>query len=286
MKLRLRHTAVGVVLVATVMPTAAQGKLQLRHAEYSSAELLADRVRYAASKPEAGSLVVRDEFRGTRRVVPVGNHCRANDAHAGIFLIDCDREPFLVTPGAATLRPVPGEGTSYDPNNETMSEVGTRWLEGVTKRNEVFYVNWHTGKRQDFGEVIQDPGRDLDSRDLRRLPRGLVARSNRRTLKFGRRGLMLERPGRSGLVVDACHYECLSITLGGGLVTWASPDTAHALVIRSGRRYQWKFDRTISSSGISFGFAIQHTRRHIYVNLPQSRGQPTTFDVLRALWRR
>jgi hypothetical protein len=268
------------------MPTAAQAKLPLRHAEYSATELLADGVRYAASQPKAGTLVVRDERRGTRRVIPVDNHCRANDAHAGIFLIDCDAEPFLVTPGADTLRPVPGEGTSYDPNYETMSEVGTKWVEGVTKRNEVFYVNWHTGKRKDFGEHIEDRRRDLDSRNLRRVPRGFVARSDKRTLKFGRRGLILERPGRSGLVVDSCPYECLSLTLGGGLVTWASPDTAHALVIRSGRRYQWKFDRTISSSGIQFAFAIQHTRRHIYVNLPQSQEQPTTFDVLRALWRR
>jgi hypothetical protein len=274
-------------LVAGVIPAAADGKPRLRHAQFSATELVADGARYAVSQPQQGALVVRDELRGTRRVVPVGDDCRVQDAHRGVFLVNCDyHEPFVLTPGAATTRAVPGLGTSYDPNNETMSAIGTRWVQGVTKEDAVFYVNWHTGKRKDFGEIIegQHRRRDLDSRDLRRVPKGFIYASKNLTIKTMGRRVVLKRRGRPAVDIDACVSGCVSVSIGGGFVTWGNYDTAEAFDLRTLRHYRWKFDRVIAGS--DFGFGVQHTRRHIYINLPQAAQQPTTFDVLGAPWPR
>jgi hypothetical protein len=251
-----------------------------RHYERSVTELITDGSRFVAWQPQAGSLVVRDEARGSSRALTAGDDCRVRDGHRGVFLVDCSRVPFLSTPRSRALKRVVGFGTAYDPQSESMVAVGRYWLKGTGMRSSGFYVNWHTGERRQFGS---GPERDLDSRTLKRLPRNVVYVSKRITVKFRSRELVAERRGKRALTLDPCNRGCHSVSGGGGLVTWARDATAYGYVVSTGQRLRWKLRTTIADAGHLF-FGVQHTRRNVYFNVPESEARPATFDVRRERW--
>lgn len=251
--------------------------------ERSGFPLVADGQRYAASRPDAGSVLVRDDIGGRRRWVPAPSDCRPVDAHRGIFLLTCSKAQYLIAPGSSTLRSIPGD---HDPDSEGFAMVGTRWLFGTsTDHAKVFYVNWHTGERRDFGETAGDaPPRDLDSTDLHKLPADVIFRSKRVTIRWSGPKLVAERRGHQRMTLDSCTFGCQSITVGGGLLTWAHGKVARGYALKTGRRSRWKFKKVIADRRALFD-GVQHTARYVYFNVPRSSNAAGRFDVRRTSWR-
>jgi hypothetical protein len=247
--------------------------------ERSTFPLIADGSRYAASKPNAETLLVRDDA-GGRRAFAVRANCHAEDAHRGVFLVNCADVPFVVKPESRRLERVPDEGAAPD-RQDHLGDVGTHWMRGTTARNGVFYVNWHTGERKAFGEVVDDAvARDLDSPRLRRIDPSLLFESKRVRIRFYNGALRATRRGKRP---RALCSRCYSTSVGGGLVTWATDAVAYGYEIKTGRRLRWNFDRPIADADRLF-FGVQHTRRYVYFNVPEASDPFTEFLVRRVRW--
>lgn len=273
-----------VALVAALAPASGwagpRPKLLLR----SATPLRTDGWRFAAYSQDGSHLVIRDTVTKRQRKLPLGVGCGVEDGARGFFLLNCstpagDATPYVLRAGSGALVQPPGEGKNYFPSSDYFFAVGTQWLAGVNAgsgRVVSEYINWHTGRIVGTHDEGGDPTvpRDLNSASLAALgPTGRYAVFQRLGAMTVTQGEQLSDPlvlrvrGHRRVILDQCESVCSSVTLGPKVVTWASA-RAHAYVIKTHRRFAWKFGGTLAHN-----VAVQQVAKTIYVNVGNpSRG--------------
>jgi len=263
----------------------------------SQSLLLADGSRFAVYKAHPTKLTVVDAARKKRFRISVEPECSPGDVARALLLLGC-RSPATgalrlhvvdLRSRAATQVPErtdqPDRG--FDPATEGFGEVGRRWLAGASAesgRVVRIYIDWRTGEKRTFGEESAYTPRDLDSAGLEPVaPRRhedfafvfdapFSATPTRRTAQGAPADLTLFSGGTAGRLgtrvarIDGCSNSCGSISIGAGIVSWASGRSARAYLIRARRRLSWRFDRRLVPAG-SNGQFVQHTRDAVYVSV-------------------
>ncbi len=208
-----------------------------------------------------------------------------DDGERGFFLVNCVDSSGFTVPSVLSARTgklltIPGQGETFFPNADDFDRIGTRWLEGTTAGNghpTTEYLNWRTGRVKNFGEASGAPEipRDLDSTSLSALgPRGdfrLFQRDGSVTVSeriSSRPAALLLGRGKHRVVLDRCVRDCTSVSLGEGLVSWATGSSAHAYVLRTGKRLAWHFKRAISEANNGLRDGVQGVRGRLYFNVP------------------
>ena len=294
----LKRAAVLALVLALAVPAAAFAR---KLVGTSPERLQSDGSRFAVYKSSESKLTVIDDARRRRFRMTVGASCSIEDvARPGFLLLTCSRTDGkhhvldLRERSATRLREMqPDPVEWYDPDYEGFGEVGGQWLKGSSAMGPLipFYLNWRTGQRR--GAPDNDSTYtplDLGDPELKQLgppqPHGFafdvappysIAQRDRDKSEAGSlagdlvlyRGGTAKKLGTRVAVVSRCRPACLSISLGGGFVTWGQDRVAHAYGISGRRRLSWKLDRDV-------GLGVQHTRTTLYWSRSRGFGKPVT----------
>jgi hypothetical protein len=276
-------SVVAIALLAVCGVNAASAAPPKRHLLGRTIQpVVTDGSRYALVQVAAGSVEILGTRTAKRRAValPPGLACTPASGHRGRFLVNCmdtttDRTyPYVLLAAGARLEQVPGAGQSWDPRDDFFSQVGTQWLMGVNVADHPVdeYLNWHTGQRR-FGELQEFPEapRDLDTQDLRALgpptDDTVFASDGRYSVTQGpsiSMPLELHRTGARVRRIDRCNSSCVSVSIGGGWITWTSVDQGHAYSLRDRRRFTWEFGAA--------NLDMQHTAAAVFFSVPVYSG--------------
>lgn len=230
--------------------------------------------RYAYFQPRVGTLRLFDSFRRRSRDVglPEGRSCLPTHAAGGDVLVRCG-VPGATAPGspqdlhlviaAATGRaqPVPVDG------GKELWRIGRVWIHGVAGGERGFYVHRRTGEVHDLGEADPYPPFDLDSETLQvdRRPR---IRFAERRCRDGRADCLVATYRRGRRELGRARGRGTYVEQEPPIATWYDHDTAHALDVRDGRTYLWRFGRRAPG-----GAVVQHTDRAAFFVRPARRGR-------------
>jgi hypothetical protein len=292
----IHHLALWVVVCLVAACPAFAKSVHPRIVGDSSWPLRADGERYAVYGPHSGVLKLLDARSHRSQTLPIGANCRVDAGAPAVFLVNCSKDdgsetPFVLQARTGTVGPVPGEGAAYLPGSDSFSSLGTQWLRGGSDSSGhtvLEYLNWHTGRMVSFGETVDDDAvpRDLNSTNLRpvgptgsyqfflKMDRFTVVRTQAANAR-----LILRHTGRRSVVLDRCRNWCGSVSIGSGVVSWASGRIAHAYFLRSAKRLSWTFAKPIAQPVPGLDAGVQHTAKDIFFSVPIGGSPPSGYRL-------
>jgi hypothetical protein len=270
-----RVLPIAAAFVALVFPAgaAAQPKPRLVAAAQGGFRSLGLSAGYYNLSPQVLRVVSPGKPAG--RSVRIPEDCANRDVSLPTALLFCEHSPtyrlFNVNTGAVAAIDTSSCG---DPTRLTLGRIGKLWFGGtfVTGYDSnsdpieaPAFLNRRTGACRKYPRWRG--ARDLDGADLPQLHSDSCRDPGRRrvfTFRRGRLDVVFCHSRRAA--IHLCRKNCsASAAMGRQTVAWLSSTSIHALVIKSGRRYSWRWSSLVARplGALSLGFV----RDRLYVSM-------------------